>query len=252
MHHTAWHQRSRTGPLAFENLPQLTNPLPPSRLKSSTLIRHEDCNADSSEAARRNYACPTDLTNATRQARRVCAEYLRSKLPPDWVCWAGWRPRTRTSVILDLHSTGLLHCDQPLDSPCGGPFFWSSSRSAYSSSKLSGCPKVRRSDASMLDHSVECFLIACAIDSMSAAPSCGGCVLVADVAAIIWYSEVFVQTDTKIVAISVGNVTRSTTTSIVRNTGQFTFNPGATTGEGNIAVTTVDYSATITVNGAQL
>ena len=82
-------------------------------------------------------------------------------------------------------------------------------------------------------------------------PSCGGCYLVADVAGLVWYSEVFINTAaTAYVSVGVGNGTSATRTSIVENEGEFTFNPAATV-SGN-ALTQLNYQPTVNVGGAIL
>jgi len=82
-------------------------------------------------------------------------------------------------------------------------------------------------------------------------PSCGGCYLVADVAGLVWYSEVFINTAaTAFVSVGVGNGTSATRTSIVENEGAFTFNPTATVSGG--ALTQLNYQPTVNVGGAIL
>ena len=89
--------------------------------------------------------------------------------------------------------------------------------------------------------------------SSSGAPvSCGGCYVVADVAGLVWYSEVFVNTAaTAMVSVGAGsNGTQATRTSIVQNEGDFTFGPGlAPTGA---ALNQINYESSLTISGAVL
>ncbi|KAL6717386.1 hypothetical protein ACLMJK_005301 [Lecanora helva] len=85
----------------------------------------------------------------------------------------------------------------------------------------------------------------------TAAPSCGGCYIVADVAGLVWYSQVFINTAaTALVSVGVGNGTRATRTSIMQNEGAFTFNPQNTAPAG--ALTQLNFAPTANVGGAQL
>jgi len=88
----------------------------------------------------------------------------------------------------------------------------------------------------------------------SSTVTCGGCYIVADVAGIVWYSEVFINTGaTAVVNVGVGNGTRATSTSLIRNEAQFTFNPSMATAMGSpLALTSVHYDSTVTVAGAVL
>ncbi|KAL8908123.1 MAG: hypothetical protein Q9207_001015 [Kuettlingeria erythrocarpa] len=92
--------------------------------------------------------------------------------------------------------------------------------------------------------------------SVAGGPGCGGCIIVADVAGIVWYSGVFVNTAaTAVVSVGVGNGTRVTRTSIVQNEQEFTFNPAAGTaafGTTPLAVTNVGYQSETVINGATL
>ena len=83
---------------------------------------------------------------------------------------------------------------------------------------------------------------------------CGGCYLVADVAGIVWYSEIFLnQAATAVVSVGVGNGTRATSTSIIKNQAQFTFAPSMATAMGSpLALTSAHYDSTLTVAGAVL
>ena len=81
--------------------------------------------------------------------------------------------------------------------------------------------------------------------------SCGGCYLIADVAGLVWYSEVFLNpAATALVSVGVGNGTRVTRTSVIQNEGEFTFNPSATVSGG--ALTQLNYQPTVNVGGAVL
>lgn len=96
-----------------------------------------------------------------------------------------------------------------------------------------------------------------ALDSSSAAaPTCGGCYIVAEVAGVVWYSGVFLNTAaTAVVSVGVGNGTRATRTSIIQNEAEFTFNPEAgpaAFGTSALAVTNVGYDSTTVINGATL
>ena len=87
----------------------------------------------------------------------------------------------------------------------------------------------------------------------SAAPSCGGCYVIADVAGIVFGSEILTQTaGTVQVSVGVGlNGTRYTTTSFIEHPGEFTFDVGGLI-TGNFGATVVNYGPTITVGGAVL
>jgi len=95
-------------------------------------------------------------------------------------------------------------------------------------------------------------LAAPAISSSGTTVSCGGCYVVADVAGLVWYSEVFVNTAATAM-VSVGaatNGTRATRTSIVQNEGDFTFGPGVeATGA---ALNQINFDSSITIAGAVL
>ncbi|KAL8856185.1 MAG: hypothetical protein Q9178_007223 [Gyalolechia marmorata] len=92
----------------------------------------------------------------------------------------------------------------------------------------------------------------------TAGQTCGGCVIVADVAGIVWYSEVFINTAaTAFVGVGVGNNgSRVTRTSIVQNNAEFTFNPQAAGtaafGTAPLAVTNVGYVTSTEIAGATL
>ncbi|KAK3173045.1 hypothetical protein OEA41_006373 [Lepraria neglecta] len=79
-------------------------------------------------------------------------------------------------------------------------------------------------------------------------PSCGGCYIVADVAGLVWYSEIFIHTAaTAVVSVGVGNGTSATRTSITQNEGELTYNLASTAG-GVLAQ--VNYSPSFTLGGA--
>lgn len=86
----------------------------------------------------------------------------------------------------------------------------------------------------------------------AASPGCGGCYLVADVAGVVWYQEVFINTAaTAVVSVGVGNGTSATRTSIQQNEGQLTVgNPSAT--GASVALTQINFQPTANVGGAQL
>ncbi|KAL9042024.1 MAG: hypothetical protein Q9214_003910 [Letrouitia sp. 1 TL-2023] len=95
------------------------------------------------------------------------------------------------------------------------------------------------------------------IGGPSQAPqSCNFCVLVADVAGLVWYSEIFLNTAaTAVVGIGVGNGTqpRTTRTSIIQNEAQITFNPAEVAdATGPAALTAVQFEPSITISGATL
>ena len=80
---------------------------------------------------------------------------------------------------------------------------------------------------------------------------CNACYVIADVAALVWYSEVFAQTvATEMVSVGMGNGSRATSTSIVSNFAPVSINAGA--GGGGAIIQTVDYSDSVTLNGATL
>ncbi|KAL9135149.1 MAG: hypothetical protein Q9175_003665 [Cornicularia normoerica] len=86
----------------------------------------------------------------------------------------------------------------------------------------------------------------------SSPSGCGGCYLVADVAGVVWYQEVFINTAaTAVVSVGVGNGTSATRTSVVQNEGQFTVGSAAAT-EGSVALTQINFQPTAIVGGAKL
>ena len=88
----------------------------------------------------------------------------------------------------------------------------------------------------------------------SSASACGGCYIVADVAGIVWYSEIFINTGaTAVVSVGVGNGTRATSTSLIENVAQFTFSLSMGTAMGPpVALTSAHYGSTVTIGGAVL
>ncbi|KAL8852132.1 MAG: hypothetical protein Q9221_002955 [Calogaya cf. arnoldii] len=88
----------------------------------------------------------------------------------------------------------------------------------------------------------------------TAGQTCGGCVIVADVAGIVWYEEVFINTAaTAFVGVGVGNNgSRVTRTSIVQNDVEFTFNPQASDQYGTVMVTNAPYISSTEIGGATL
>ncbi|KAL8801239.1 MAG: hypothetical protein Q9182_004588 [Xanthomendoza sp. 2 TL-2023] len=91
----------------------------------------------------------------------------------------------------------------------------------------------------------------------TAGQTCGGCVIIADVAGFVWYSEIFVNTAaTAFVGVGVGNNgSRVTRTSIVRNDVDFTFNPQAGTaafGTAPLMVTNAGFGTSTEIAGVTL
>ena len=88
----------------------------------------------------------------------------------------------------------------------------------------------------------------------SAAPTCGGCYVVADVAGIVFGSDIVTHTAaTAIVSVVTGlNGSRLyTTTSIIENSAPFTFGPTGLIGSG-FAATIINFGTEVTVGGATL
>ena len=90
----------------------------------------------------------------------------------------------------------------------------------------------------------------------SSAGDCNACYIVADVAALVWYSEAFINTAaTQYVDVRVGNNgSRSTRTSIVSNEAPFTYDPARISSASmqDLVLTPVDYAPSATVSGAVL
>lgn len=92
---------------------------------------------------------------------------------------------------------------------------------------------------------------ASAASAAASASACGGCYIVADVAGIVFYSEVFQQTvATAVVSVGVANGSRSTSTSVVQAYPQITINPAAP--DGGPAIEAVSYASEVSLNGAVL
>ncbi|MCJ1252869.1 hypothetical protein MMC24_000675 [Lignoscripta atroalba] len=88
----------------------------------------------------------------------------------------------------------------------------------------------------------------------SAAPSCGGCYVVADVAAIVFGAQALTNiAATELVSVGVGlNGSRYTSISVIANEGQFTIDPSGLV-TGVFEATVVNFGGpTILVNGATL
>ncbi|KAL8789038.1 MAG: hypothetical protein Q9195_007004 [Heterodermia aff. obscurata] len=85
---------------------------------------------------------------------------------------------------------------------------------------------------------------------------CGACYIIADVAALIWYSEVFINTAaTAVVSVLTGNGTQATRTSIIRNENPFTFDPNRMSSAfstTDLSLTAVTYDSTVNIGGAIL
>lgn len=88
----------------------------------------------------------------------------------------------------------------------------------------------------------------------SASQVCGGCVIVADVAGIVWYEELAVNTAaTALVGVGVGsNGSRVTRTSIVQNSLEFTFDPQASGQYPTVMVTNAAVLPSTEIAGATL
>lgn len=86
--------------------------------------------------------------------------------------------------------------------------------------------------------------------------ACDACYIIADVAALVWYSEAFINTAaTQFVDVRVGNNgSRSTRTSIVSNEAPFTYDPAKISAASmqDLALTPVEYAPSATVSGAVL
>ena len=81
---------------------------------------------------------------------------------------------------------------------------------------------------------------------------CGGCYVVADVAAVVFGSQYLTQMDTKLVNIQTGrNGSSYTSTSIIIGRGQLSISTQGDFG-GSTAAVTINNGPTIDVNGATL
>lgn len=84
---------------------------------------------------------------------------------------------------------------------------------------------------------------------------CGSCYVVADVAAVVWYSEIFVNVAaTRVLNIAVGNSTRATRTSTILNEAEITIEPDPDAGEdgAEAPLTTYTFASTYNVGNATL
>ena len=81
--------------------------------------------------------------------------------------------------------------------------------------------------------------------------SCNACELVADVAGLVWYSQVFLNAQTELVGVGSNNASRTTRTSLLQDEGEFTYNPAATAGPGG-ALTQINFEPSIIVGGVTL
>lgn len=78
--------------------------------------------------------------------------------------------------------------------------------------------------------------------------------MVADVDAVVWYSEVFVNiAATRVLNVNIGNNTRTTRTSTIINEATFTIEPNSNDEDGGVvALTTTNYDSTLVTNSAIL
>lgn len=84
---------------------------------------------------------------------------------------------------------------------------------------------------------------------------CDACFVVADVAAVVWYSEIFLNVAaTKVLNVAVGNNTQATKTSLIFNEAEFTIepNPGAGAGDSEAALTAINFATTYNLGNATL
>ena len=82
-----------------------------------------------------------------------------------------------------------------------------------------------------------------------ASNGCGDCAVVADVAGLVWYSEIFLNAQTAVVGVGMNNASRTTRTSILQPEGAFTYQPG---GGGSSSLRQINYEPSITIAGAVL
>ena len=95
--------------------------------------------------------------------------------------------------------------------------------------------------------------IGSALPATTAAPNsaCGGCYVIADVAAIVFGSELL-QTATQFVSVGVGRNGTQITTQFLQSGGEFSFNPsGLITGGGGGGVSPFT-GTVVTISGATL
>jgi hypothetical protein len=82
--------------------------------------------------------------------------------------------------------------------------------------------------------------------------SCGGCKVLADVAAVVWYSEIFEAVRaTRVLDVAIGNNSRTTRTSTIMNEAQYTIEPNPND-DSEQALSTINFGSTLNVNGALL
>ena len=93
--------------------------------------------------------------------------------------------------------------------------------------------------------------VAAAVEPTEAAGNpCNACELVADVAGLVWYDQVFINTAaTELVGVGQNNGSRATRTSVIQDEGEFTYAPSGSAGG---ALTQVNFEPSITVSGAVL
>lgn len=85
--------------------------------------------------------------------------------------------------------------------------------------------------------------------------SCGACYVVADVAAVVWYSEIFLNVAaTRVLNVAVGNSTRATRTSTIINERELIIEPDPDAGDdgSEIALTALNFAPTYDIGSAKL
>ena len=90
---------------------------------------------------------------------------------------------------------------------------------------------------------------------MEAAESCGGCAVVADIAAVVWYSEIFLNVAaTRVLNVAIGNNTQATRTVTVLNEATYTIeaNPDDEDDDSEPALTALNFASTYTIGNATL
>lgn len=90
------------------------------------------------------------------------------------------------------------------------------------------------------------------LESGGSGSSCGGCYLIADVAGLVWYNEVFVNMATAMLQVGGNGSAATTRTSILQDEGAFTFSPDQTGPGGAGLLTQVAFEPTVNVAGAVL
>ena len=87
----------------------------------------------------------------------------------------------------------------------------------------------------------------------TATGNCGGCYIIADVAGIVFYSEIITQTvATAFVSVGGNGSLRTTTTQVIENQGEFTFSPTGPVATAGVGVQVNPATSVITVGGALL